>query len=99
MPSRAFRKSIAFDHILIHACAVDASRLCRGRRMLREIPLTGWFGWAWLCRLVVMWVDHPRWRVKCVREVAKYIAIVDGARPPSRRMYASLQYPKADQSG
>jgi hypothetical protein len=26
-------------------------------------------------------------------------AIVDGARPPSRRMYASLQYPKADQSG
>ena len=54
--------------------------------MLREIPLTGWFGWAWRYRIVVMWVDHPRWRVKCVREVAKYIAIVDGARPPSRRM-------------
>ena len=67
--------------------------------MLREIPLTGWFGWARRYRIVVMWVDHPRWRVKCVREVAKYIAIVDGARPASRRMCAGLQYPKADQSG
>jgi hypothetical protein len=27
------------------------------------------------------------------------IAIVDGARPDSRRMYAGLQYLKADQSG
>ena len=67
--------------------------------MLREILMAGWFGWAWRYRIVVMWVDHPRWRVKRVREVAKYIAIVDGARLPSRRMYAGLQYPKADQSG
>jgi hypothetical protein len=67
--------------------------------MLREILMANWFGWAWRNRLVVMWVDHPRWRVKRVREVAKYIAIVDGARPASRRMCAGLQYPKADQSG
>jgi hypothetical protein len=46
-----------------------------------------------------MWVDHPRWLVKRVREVAKDIAIVDGARPPSRRMRAGLQYLKAGQSG
>ena len=61
MPSRAFRKSIAFDHILIHACAVDASRLCRGRRMVRKISLTPRFGWAWRYRLLAKWVDHPRW--------------------------------------
>ena len=67
--------------------------------MLREIPLTGWFGCARRNRLLVMWVDHPRWRVKRVREVAKYIAIVDGARPASRRMGAGLQYTKAVQSG
>jgi hypothetical protein len=67
--------------------------------MLREIPLTYRFGWAWRNRLVAKWVDHPRWRVKRLREVAKYIAIVDGARPASRRMCAGLQYPKADQSG
>jgi hypothetical protein len=67
--------------------------------MLREIPLTGWFGWARRYRIVVMRVDHPRWLVKCVREVAKYIAIVDGARPASRRMRAGLQYLKAGQSG
>jgi len=67
--------------------------------MLREIPLTCRFGWAWQYRIVVMWVDHPRWRVKRVREVAKYIAIVDGARPASRRMCAGLQYTKAVQSG
>ena len=67
--------------------------------MLREILMTNWFGWARRYRIVVMWVDHPRWRVKRVREVAKYIAIVDGARPASRRMCAGLQYPKADQSG
>jgi len=67
--------------------------------MLREIPLAWWFGRAWRNRLMVMWVDHPRWRVKRVREVAKYIAIVDGARPASRRMCTGLQYLKAGQSG
>ena len=67
--------------------------------MLREILMADWFGWAWRNRLVAKWVDHPRWRVKRVREVAKYIAIVDGARPASRRMCAGLQYLQADQSG
>jgi hypothetical protein len=67
--------------------------------MLREILMANWFGWARRYRIVVTWVDHPRWRVKRVREVAKYIAIVDGARPASRRMYASLQCLKAHQSG
>ena len=67
--------------------------------MVRKISLTPRFGWAWRYRLLAKWVDHPRWRVKRVREVAKYIAIVDGARPASRRMGAGLQYPKADQSG
>jgi hypothetical protein len=60
--------------------------------MLREILIANWFGWAWWYRIVVMWVDHPRWQVKRVRKVAKYIAIVDGARPASRRMCAGLQY-------
>ena len=67
--------------------------------MLREILMANWFGWARRYRIVVMWVDHPRWRVKRVREVAKYIAIVDGTRPGSRRMCAGLQYLKAGQSG
>jgi len=67
--------------------------------MLREILMANWFGWARRYRIVVMWVDHPRWRVKRVREVAKYIAIVDGARPASRRMCTGLQYLKAGQSG
>jgi hypothetical protein len=88
VPSRAIRCFIAFRMATntLSACAVDASRVCRGRRMLREIPLTFRFGWARRYRIVVTWVDHPRWRVKRVREVAKYIAIVDGARPASRRM-------------
>jgi len=64
VPSRAFRKSNAYGlQPLIHACAVDASRACRGRRMLREILIADWFGWAWRYRIVVMWVDHPQWRV------------------------------------
>jgi len=44
---------------LMHACAVDASHSCRGRRMLRELLMPNWFGWAWRNRLVVTWVDHP----------------------------------------
>ena len=67
--------------------------------MLREIPLTGWFGWAWRYRIVVMWVDHPQWWVERCQNAVMDIAIVDGARPPSRRMCAALQYLKADQSG
>ena len=67
--------------------------------MLREIPLTGWFGWAWRYRIVVMWVDHPRRVWQLFRIAGADIAIVDGARPASRRMRAGLQYLKAGQSG
>ena len=63
MPSRAFRLLTAFRMATntFSACAVDASRACRGRRMLREILLPIRFGWARPYRLVAMWVDHPRW--------------------------------------
>ena len=36
--------------LLIHACAVDVSHSCRGRRMLREILMPNWFGWAFRYR-------------------------------------------------
>ena len=49
--------------LLMHACAVDASRLCRGRRMLREILMPNGFGWAFRYRSLAKWVDHPRWQV------------------------------------
>ena len=48
---------------LMHACAVDASRACRGRRMKREILMANWFGWAFRYRSPAKWVDHPRWQV------------------------------------
>ena len=67
--------------------------------MLREIPLTFRFGWAWRNRLVAKWVDHPRWVWQLFRIAGADIAIVDGARPVSRRMRAGLQYLKAGQSG
>jgi len=64
--------------------------------MLREIPLTGWFGWAWWNRLVGR--PSPMADVKMSKRGYGF-AIVDGARPGSRRMCAGLQYLQADQSG
>ena len=67
--------------------------------MLREFRYVLGSAYAGLLRDTVLWVDHPRWRLKLFRNAATYIAIVDGARPASRRMCAGLQYLKADQSG
>jgi hypothetical protein len=46
-----------------------------------------------------MWVDHPRRVWQLFRIAGADIAIVDGARPASRRMCAGLQYLQAVQSG
>jgi hypothetical protein len=66
--------------------SVDASRACRGRRVLCEISMTVWFGLAWRFRLLARWVDHPRWWPQWIWFAALYVSIVDGARPGSRRM-------------
>ena len=62
-------------------------------------PITNWFGWANSYRFLAMWVDHPRWQIFRNRRVVVKLAIVDGARPDSRRMCAGLQKLISGQSG
>ncbi|MFY8052634.1 MAG: hypothetical protein ACOVP2_08455 [Armatimonadaceae bacterium] len=62
-------------------------------------PIPKWFGWAYLYRSLAVWADHPRWQLSNFRHAAVDLAIVDGARPDSRRMHGGLQSLISGQSG
>ena len=67
--------------------------------MLREILMATWFGWALRYRSLAKWVDHPRWQIFGNRHAMVELAIMDGARPDSRRMRANLQNLISGRSG
>ncbi|MFM2222242.1 MAG: hypothetical protein RLZZ78_499 [Armatimonadota bacterium] len=97
MPSRSFRKSIGCVCVLrlrggCIACVPRSPDVTRNPVDL-SVRLT-------LAESPCGHVGRPSPMVGLMMSERGYgFAIVDGARPASRRMCAGLQYPKADQSG
>jgi hypothetical protein len=50
---------LMFGECFAALASVDASRVCRGRRVLREISMTVWFGLAWRFRLLASGPPTP----------------------------------------